>query len=158
VRKSGKLKKFFVHQFGFAAYIGLLLLQETANEISIEESGIAKASIQRRANQLTRELHAFEETFEVMQLVGQRRSKSLSKPLSLPVPITLPESPGIQSGIQAFLAAGNELSFSPEKEVVVLSDEFSDVEVLSSFSPLAKRKDEGKSPGTPSPEKKIRTA
>lgn len=126
----------------------------------ISESGLTKAAIQKRANQLTRELNSMEETSEVMQLVSQRRNK-VKAVASLPPPIILPESAGVQTGLQSFFAAGREhLSFKPEKEVIVLSDEDSDVEMLDPVAPpITKRKDEGQLPGeSKSPEKKIRTA
>jgi hypothetical protein len=104
------------------------------------ESRLTVRSVQRRVNQLTRELHALDETADMMRLVDERRARP-STCSSLKALSEIQENKerpgsvrGVQTGIQAFFSMSKP---SPQKEtdVIVLSDSDGDCLEVKALSP-----------------------
>ena len=128
----------------------------------MKEFGLTKAIVQQKANQLVRELHAIEESEEMMRMLEERRSravakkqgydKSLAECHAKKVPSSKRSSSGggIQTGLKAFFVP----SKSAVKKQKVLENGVDSP--ASAFSATGKRKDASES-SDESPSKKTKT-
>ena len=108
---------------------------------------LTKAAVQLRANQLTRELHALEDTADMLRLVGERRARSGTSLTSEKVVSESQEhkeksgsATGVQTGIQAFFAASKPVHKSPkapENPVIVITESDGDDEIEVVSPPLS---------------------
>ncbi len=90
---------------------------------SFKSLGFTKLSIQQRANQLLRELHAIDETSETMRLLEERRNRGAIRKQGYDRSLAECHKSGsssIQTGLKAFFAS--TMSASKKQKVVILSD------------------------------------
>lgn len=137
--------------YGYGGFDSLLqhgysFCKRLATECNDDSKALTRATVQVRINHLTRELHAMNETEEMMKLVEKTKRKGESeKPSNGKAKKA--KTASIQSGLQAFFKQkGKDESPSPKKQKTPpTSTENSDIEVIeidsdSSDKDLKKRK------------------
>lgn len=114
---------------------------------SLRNLGFSKLSIQQRANQLVRELHAIDETAETMRLLEERRNRGAMKKQGYDRSLAECHKSGssIQTGLKAFFAS--TMSVTKKQKVVLSSDN-------DENGTLGKRKESPSSSQEESPDQK----
>lgn len=117
-----------LNDHGFANILGCKvdfgIPEEERSGESFRDLGFTKLSIQQRANQLVRELHAIDETSETMRLLEERRNRGALKKQGYDRSLAechKSGSSGIQTGLKAFFTS--TMNASRKQKVVLLSED-----------------------------------
>lgn len=126
---------------------------------SIKSTGLSKVSIQQRANQLVREMHAIDDTSETMRLLEERRNRGALKKQgydrSLAECHTSSKSGtssssakkgGIQTGLRAFFSSTKTASKKSKVVVMSSSDNEENVTTTSAHAKSAGKRKESPVP------------